>query len=427
MSCTSFISADWSKDTRKRSVHVADVGARTITAEHRHSWTLEELLALAQRLSEQGPVLVGMDLALGVPAGFWTLVRRSPRWQGTTNFVEWLTSLGPDDPIWGEPVRTPVEWSVSRPFLRVPEGAGGLSSFERLVDGSMRRRIDKATGAKPLFAASGIPGTVGSGTKSLWLELSELLRTGRSFAIWPFEGALDALMSGHRVVLAETYPGLAYAAALEKTLPAAPLRVSKTLKSERQRACEVLERAPWVVRFGVDLGPPEPCLENEDAFDSHVTAAAVLRCLLEHRSLAYPEWIDNVVEGSMLLAGPVDLHRRSRRLNRGGVSPPSQLTLRDAVPRAVGSATRLTPRKRDDRERNHRCPIPGCTKEFRGSRGGWDSHVASVRMHPEWRPELTDAVSRIRAFREQFYEWLGQRGETDRQQARGTRSSERRI
>ena len=53
----------------------------------------------------------------------------------------------------------------------------------------------------------------------------------------------------------------------------------------------------------------------------------------------------------------------------------------------------------------YRCPIPGCTKVFRGTRGGWDAHVASWRMHPDWHPDVTDGEARKRRFRREYPRW----------------------
>ena len=108
-------------------------------------------------------------------------------------------------------------------------------------------------------------------------------------------------------MLAETYPKLAYAAALAELLPARLTPVAKTKREERERFCDRLEKAAWVREHGVCLGDLGPARANDDAFDSHVTAAAVLRCVLEDRELCAPEWIDNEAEGAMLLAGPVKL------------------------------------------------------------------------------------------------------------------------
>lgn len=52
------------------------------------------------------------------------------------------------------------------------------------------------------------------------------------------------------------------------------------------------------------------------------------------------------------------------------------------------------------------CPIPGCVHVFRGSRGGWDAHVGSLRKHPAWRPHLGEAEARRAAFKRDFLEFF---------------------
>lgn len=90
-----FISADWSKKTEKRSVHVADLGQRRIWREDRGDWNLRTLLDLARNLACRGPVLLGLDLALGVPAGYWSEVLTVPHWRGSDSFLGWLRKLEP--------------------------------------------------------------------------------------------------------------------------------------------------------------------------------------------------------------------------------------------------------------------------------------------------------------------------------------------
>lgn len=53
----------------------------------------------------------------------------------------------------------------------------------------------------------------------------------------------------------------------------------------------------------------------------------------------------------------------------------------------------------------YRCPIGGCTKVFRGSRGGWDAHVASPRIHPNWHPDITDGRERKVRFKAEYPDW----------------------
>lgn len=50
----------------------------------------------------------------------------------------------------------------------------------------------------------------------------------------------------------------------------------------------------------------------------------------------------------------------------------------------------------------HPCPIDGCSHVFTGSRGGWDAHVASVRRHPSWFPEVSAPERRKQIFRDEL-------------------------
>lgn len=57
----------------------------------------------------------------------------------------------------------------------------------------------------------------------------------------------------------------------------------------------------------------------------------------------------------------------------------------------------------------YRCPIPDCSKIFLGSRGGWNAHVGSPGMHPDWRPDVSDPGERKRIFKHEHNDWLKQR------------------
>ena len=156
------ISADWSKDVKKRSVHVADVRKRCIRREEYSEWNLPNLLELARERAVDGSVLVGLDLVLGVPWNYWREVLKSGHWGHPTSFIDWIRRLNIDSEFF-ETVYTPSEWKVERPFFHVPKGKGGRKSFEARLDGGFLRKIDRCTGAKLMWAVSGIPGTVGSG------------------------------------------------------------------------------------------------------------------------------------------------------------------------------------------------------------------------------------------------------------------------
>ena len=302
------VSADWSKHARKRSVYIADLQQRRIRRAEGHAWHLASLLTLATDLARHGSVLVGIDLALGVPRDYWRRVRDGRRRRQPVTFLDWLCELDPTSGFF-QTTDDPHRWRVERPWFAVPPGHGGLRSFTAQAGDGFRRRLDHATQAKPLFAVSGMPGTVGSGTRDFWKALIPVLARKRDFAIWPFEGELPDLFATQQIVLAETYPALAYAVALATDLPTHRVRVAKTHHAARDRVCGHLAQMPWVVANGVDLGDLGPTRTNEDDFDAHLTAAAILRCVLEGTPVTRSEWIDAEAEGSMLLAGPVDLHK----------------------------------------------------------------------------------------------------------------------
>ena len=308
-----FISADWSKNPSKRSVYLSSPGTRQIEPVHplREFWNLEDLLDQAAKLQHSAPVLIGVDVVLGVSAGYWKRVNED-RNVPYENFLDWLRDMGPSDEFFGT-IRDPKDWTRFTPWFAVQKGEGGLRKFTRHVEDGMMRRIDAATGAKPVFAVSGIPGTVGSGTRAFWRELAPRLSGDRDFAIWPFDGSLPRLLAGHDIVLAETYPRLAYAAALHPELPAKLIAIPKSRFETRKRACTRLQQMDWVANNRVKLCCVDGAVACADDFDALLTAAGVLRCQLEGRLLAEDNWIDPKAEGSMLLAGPVDPGGKARR------------------------------------------------------------------------------------------------------------------
>ena len=406
-----FVSADWSKNPKKRSVYVADLSKRLIYRKARPDWALGSLMELATQLAERGSALVGVDLALGVPASYWELVLGRPRYGQPTTFVHWLEQLRNDggffDPA--HTVRNHEQWRVDRPWFHVPPGTGSLTSFKAKADDGFLRRIDRTTGAKPLFIVSGIPGSVGSGTRDFWRELTHSLGDERNFAIWPFDGPLSDLLDTDGIMLAETYPGLAYGAALAEKLPTARIRITKTGKQhERDHACDMLATAAWVNTYEADLGDDTWARGNDDDFDAYLTAAAVLRCYLAGTPLVDEEWIDEEAEGSMLLAGPVDPVRKSKALSMLGERP-TQAGLRLETPGVPPSNQRpkaLSSLHPVQQQIDYPCPISGCTKVFRGSRAGWNTHVASRRKHPDWYPDIKSPRVRKKLFRRDFGDWF---------------------
>ena len=158
-----FVSADWSKDHRKRSVHVADLENRRIWREEGRGWDLQALLKRAGELARRGSVLVGIDAVLGVPAGYWREVQETEytRYKRGSSppvgFIDWLRRVDPDSGFF-EPVRDPANWRVDRPFFRVLEREGGLGAFTTRFEDGFRRscrpdRADPDTQRDALFTA----------------------------------------------------------------------------------------------------------------------------------------------------------------------------------------------------------------------------------------------------------------------------------
>lgn len=360
-------------DPAKRAVHVADVRRRTVRR-RTDAWDLGSLLRLSRGLARDGVVLVGVDLALGAPR---SLVEAGAA--RANDFPAWLAAMA-SRPTFFETVTRVHDWSPRRPFFRVPSGEGSLTAFRDAAGVPLRRAIDVAAAAKSPFIVSGIPGSVGSATRAFWRELHPHLAAARDFALSPFERTRTV-----DIRVAETYPGIAYGVALAEELPCRRLLVAKTRVEARRRYCDRLLEAAWIKAHRVDLGDVEAARASEDEFDSWITAVAVLRCLVAGHALLAPEWTDARFEGGMLLSGVVQWNESAHRV---------------LVPGARRRGGRRTARA-------YPCPIDGCEHVFRGSRGGWDAHVASLRRHPDWAPEVAVPRERKALFRSVFRRWFG--------------------
>ncbi len=393
---SAILCADWSKKATKREVYAASPGQRRVgrLLPPAGGWTVGLVLAAAEvSRARGGAALVGFDAPIGVPESYWRAV-------GGTSFPAWLRSVA-EDLRFFEPLSDPARWSLKRPFVRIPSGEGSRRAFEgRLAREGIDplRKIDRLAHAKPAFIASGIPGSVGSATMDLWRGLgAALLQEATAPAVWPFDGRLGELARGPRAVVGEIYPRLTYAraAALDVASDLHPLSVAKTRREVRTAFLDRLsEPGAWPRRLGVQLDDLSFACDSEDAFDAFVTAAALLRCHVEGTPFSDPALEHPVAEGGILGSGGVRLGLREATFNVG----PAQV--------ALGRA----PQQRRLLERRHsllhRCPILDCLREFKGSRGGWDGHVGSLRLHPNWHPEVREPEARIERFRTEFPEFF---------------------
>lgn len=301
------LSADWSGDARRRAVYAAQPGgcggrgwrvARC--APPAQGWSLTALAARARTLRRGTglPVLVGVDAVLGLPRA---LARRAG-FAGFREALETWTRAG----ALAREAGCPAAWSPETPFFRVPPGRGGLGRFADAAGGrsGLLRQVERRAGAKPAFVLSGVPGSVGSGTRALWRELAEPAGTARGLALWPFDGSLVELTRRRAPVLAEVYPRASYAFATAETLPTPPRALAKTKPAVRARALRALADAAWVRRHRVALADLDAAAASEDDFDALMTAAALVRLLAEGRPLA-DTLVDPAHEGGILGTGGI--------------------------------------------------------------------------------------------------------------------------
>lgn len=383
------LAADWGKESKKRAVYKADVSRRAIERVDGTTWSLERLLTSAREAVQagKGPVIISLDLVLGAPEPYFRQAQRVDRWQGVRNFIDWLPLLSSNATFWQE-VKKADEWSVQRPFFAVPKGKGALKAFYEKAGYDLRRRVDVRCRSKCPFIVSGIPGSVGSGTRCLWKELVPLAGNERDFKVWPFEGRMCELLENQEIIVAENYPGISYTSALSSSLPGAQILVSKTKSNCRSFAVELLEKAKWVADHSVQLPNLNPARESEDDFDALMTAAGELRCVLEGQELEDLDADDPVAEGGMLLTSVGDFDRKATRFGDGKAQQ--------------GVTGKSLARKAKSSERSYPCPIPKCDKVFKGTRGGWDGHVGGFSIHPDWHPDVTDPEQRRKLFKKEF-------------------------
>ena len=295
------IAVDWGKDVRKRSAYIADLQAKRISRLP-FDGRLVQLLDHADSL--QGQVLIGIDAAIGYPAADWrVLVHKSGI--GVSGFADFLLgeALPPD---FFNPVSSPADWSPQRPFIRPPPGRWSLKAFEAVSSGGFYRLIDRRLKARPIFVTSGIPGSVGSGTRALWQELREL--DGRfRFHLWPFHGAITELLGKQQPVIAEIYPKACYGLALSESLPAPLYSIAKTKLEARRNALQDLCKAAWISREEILIEDIQPATASEDDFDALISATALARLFLENAPLEETDDMDATVEGGILGAASLSV------------------------------------------------------------------------------------------------------------------------
>jgi hypothetical protein len=306
---TAMLCADWSGSSRKaREVYAAIPSARVIRRLEpppppNGGWTVASVVHAAAAQWKDGRILIGFDAPIGMPRSLWNALQ-SRRGGGAATFAQWLRAYKPIETLL-DPVATPEEWTPERPFFRVRKGRGGRNDFERAAQASgvdLYRRIDRKTGARSPFIASGIAGVAGGSARDLWRDFRSLRGNADPPLLWPFEASAETDADATRIVVAEIYPRLASGIAFG--CGAAPWRIPRQQRVPREGFAE-LRAAAWVREHRVQIDGHGGFEGNEHAFDALVSAAALLRLVLEGKPLSDSASDDPVAEGGMLGSGAI--------------------------------------------------------------------------------------------------------------------------
>ena len=277
-----------------------DVAHRKLRHLDEADLSLARLLARAKSHKRQEKILLSFDLALGVPEPLWQRIRRVQRWKECSTFLDWLSVLDVETEFWLE-TKSSQQWSPERPFISVPPGKGSLTAFREAAGHDLLRNIDRQCRAKSPLIVSGIPGSVGSGTRNFWQELIPLLQE-RAFGVWPFDGSIKQILNRHSLAVAENYPAISYTAVFADDLPSPQIRIAKTKPEVRRQFLDRLPSVPWIRNHRIDLPDLSKSQASEDHFDALMAALAQLRLLIEQIPLTDQETTDPIAEGGILLS-----------------------------------------------------------------------------------------------------------------------------
>lgn len=258
---------------------------------------LRRLLAAAK---DGGPVFVGFDFPIGLPAAYAARV-------ALDDFLAALPRFGARE--WADFYQVATcagDITLRRPFY--PQRPGGTSRAH-LVAGlgltagdDLLRACDRAHAgrhaAAPIFWTLGAQ-QVGKGAIAGWRDvLTPALRAADlDVAIWPFSGRLGDLFRRARVVVAETYPAECYAhLAVDLRRGATNGRSGK--RRPASRAANAGALLAWAQTAGVLLAPALVAAieggfgrraSGEDQFDAVVGLFGMLNVVLGRRPPGEPE------------------------------------------------------------------------------------------------------------------------------------------
>lgn len=281
---------DWSKDAEKRwmSVAVRLEGDWHLTNPEPVGNPSSLLERLQGRAVSQGPVLLGFDFPIGLPATYGRLT-------GLGDFCAALTALGSGNwEEWFTVCEHAEQISVFRPFY--PMRPGGTSRSHlcnglSLTPDQLLRRCDRGTRERQpacsLFWTLG-GNQVGKGAIAGWKEI--LQPNLHRIKIWPFEGSLKELTGSAEFVVAETYPDEVYhqlgfpRRGWSKRTQAGRSHVAPMLLERLSRkGYSIFPYLPKVISDG--FGTP---VSGEDQFDAVVGLLGMLDVVQGTRAEGFP-------------------------------------------------------------------------------------------------------------------------------------------
>lgn len=291
------IHADWSAAPRKRWSCEAVLGGdgRYVVSAPRFVKDAG-LFALTLMTAAAGGVLVGFDFPIGLPLAY-------ARKAGINDFLALLPQLGEGE--WADfytVAEQPGDISLRRPFYPAKAGgttraqltqALGVEDLHRVCDA---RTADRRAAAE-LFWTMGAQ-QVGKAAIHGWREiLGPALKMAAyvPMSIWPFSGALDALMQPGRIVVCEAYPGEFYGHLGVRFPRKAGRKSGKRVQADRIANAPAL--AEFAGRAGIvlDEGMAAALAEGfgadgfaEDRFDAAVGVLGMLNVVLGYRAAGEP-------------------------------------------------------------------------------------------------------------------------------------------
>ena len=295
--------ADWGKSPDKRWLARAELDGhgRYVARAPEPVGDAQTLLTrLLEAAGDGGPVFVGFDFPIGLPAAY---AERA----AIDDFLAMFPRFGEGEWAQFYDVATHSgEIALRRPFYPARPGgtrrahliAGlGLSSVDELLRVCDRAHVGRHAAA-PIFWTLGAQ-QVGKGAIAGWREvLAPALRAADlDVAIWPFSGRLRDLFRPGRVVVAETYPAECYAhLGVDLRRGASNGRSGK--RWAPSRAANTGALLTWARAAGIVLSPPLiAALEDgfgtgasgEDQFDAIVGLLGMLNVVLGGRPPGDPE------------------------------------------------------------------------------------------------------------------------------------------